>query len=85
MNTLMTTVWGDWYGVRANWGQPGAQVWILGDDGWIPSRYQVGASGAHEALRAHLIDVAIDSGDYSEDSSIARLIDRAVCDARWID
>lgn len=70
MKTKLTTeIWGDTYGVSADWSQASDQVFSLGEDGWHGTQYQV-ASFRHspeEALRRILEETAKLSGEVDDD------------------
>lgn len=80
--TLTTKIWGDTYGVRADWAQASDQVFSLGEDGWHGTQYQV-ASFQHspeEALRRILETTAKMSGGEIDDDEINDAIERSETD-----
>ena len=84
MKTELTTkIWGDTYGVRADWSQAGDIVeTLVGDGEWITSPMQVAnyQHRANAALKSHLEDVAASSGDLDgkAESEIEKAVSRAV-------
>ena len=81
MSELKTKIWGDTYGVRANWTQASDAVLSMGEDGWVQTGKQV-ADFRHDkyaALRWVLTCAAAVSGDEAEAADeIDQAIDRAV-------
>jgi len=78
---LTTKIWGDIYGVRADWAQASSPVQSLGEDGWHNTGRQV-ADFRHSdaaALRWVLEEAAKVSGDLGDEATaeISKAIDRA--------
>jgi hypothetical protein len=82
MTTELTTkIWGDIYGVRADWAQASSSVQSLGEDGWRHTGKQV-ADFQHNDVAALiwvLEEVARVTGDLDDEASaeINKAVDRA--------
>ncbi len=85
-NALITTCWGEKFGVRADWAQAASQVEMLDCDGrWVGTQYQV-ANFQHDpaaALRRALEECAEAGGEYDANESAE--IDNAIEEAEWAD
>lgn len=76
MNSKLTTkIWGDVYGVSADWTQASDNVRSLGEDGWHATQWQVAdfQHNDYEALRRILTDVAAMTGEVDDDEIQAAL------------